>query len=302
MKNSFFDIYGVLVQLTSGEDFFSWSLDQLEQDFDFFKIKKASASPDVRVEFHNLSKGALPATQQERLQKSHRVLKTRMCFAFQSGSTRICQYDNQTYVFDQQQGSIRQAQIFSLSPSQSYLAAYYFLLSSIGELLDTKKIHRLHAVAIQDPFHTICLPLDSGQGKTTRALQALVQSDKKILGDEIILTDGKKIYPFPLRMAVRPEIFETWKSQLKLSQEIDRQDAGIKYLVPIPQERVGKETNQFELQLKNPVLFLFKFAVGLGVPQMREYMLRPGQINKLTKIFFFRLVCGIRLILLTHQK
>ncbi|WP_146016221.1 hypothetical protein, partial [Pseudomonas sp. FW305-124] len=65
----------------------------------------------------------------------------------------------------------------------------------------------MHAVAFEEVGGAICLPLDSKKGKTTRAMKILKEKGKRIFGDEVILTDGNLIYPFPIRLAVRPEVY-----------------------------------------------------------------------------------------------
>lgn len=282
------NIYDIHVQLTADDGLFAWAMDQLKQDFDFF-IVNTNESAEISISFNNIT---LPAHRTQLLSKAIPVFKTRMCQAYQAGSVRICKYDEDCVVF----GFPRQvAEIYSSSPTQSYQAAYYYILSTVGEILDSKGIHRMHAVALQSERDTICLPLDSGQGKTTRALKELYDGQQHILGDEIVLTDGKNIFPFPIRMAVRAEVYELWKLRVSHVQPVDRGDAGIKYMLDIPALRRGQGTAVFTIQVSGRISFFLKFIVGWGVPQMREYMIRPQNVFLLMKIFCLRILCAYRL-------
>jgi hypothetical protein len=125
----------------------------------------------------------------------------------------------------------------------------------------------------------------------------LITGQQKIFGDEIVLTDGFRIYPFPIRLAVRPEVYAQWATSMPDYEKISRSGGQDKYFVEIPNSRVAKTTDQFYLYLnQSKFIFALKFIIGWGIPQMREHMLRANNIGSLFKILLSRVACYFRLL------
>jgi hypothetical protein len=83
-------------------------------------------------------------------------------------------------------------------------AAYYFVLGRIGEHLDRRGLVRLHGLGLAGAQGGVAVLLPVGGGKTTLALQALRLGRAQLLSEDSPLLDrGGRLYPFPLRIAVR---------------------------------------------------------------------------------------------------
>jgi hypothetical protein len=291
MKELFFDIYGISLQVSLqalewNEFFFS----QLLADFSYFYIETRESKPSIQV----LVSNAVPISKESGVP----WFRTKLCIASQNGSKRICHFHDGSILEDTGLQN-RKAKLFVKTKEAGYEALYYYLLSSIGEALDRKGLHRMHAVAYEQEPGANCLPLDSKQGKTTRALRLLVWSEQRLFGDEIVLTDGVQLYPFPIRLAVRPDVYEEFR--VVPAEVFQRSLGGQKFLVTIPRSRVAAPTENFRLLFTGAKFFsLFHFSknflLGLGLPQMREFMLRPNAIFSLSKIAFLRVRCFVKLV------
>jgi hypothetical protein len=84
-------------------------------------------------------------------------------------------------------------------------AAYHFLLSRIGEHLDSRGLVRLHALGLSGSRGAVAVMLPSGGGKSTLALHALRDPGSRLLSEDSPLLDRHgAVHPFPLRIGVNP--------------------------------------------------------------------------------------------------
>jgi hypothetical protein len=82
-------------------------------------------------------------------------------------------------------------------------AAYLYLLSRLGEHLESRGLTRLHAVALVGGQGAVALMLPAGGGKSTIALRALREDGIRLLSEDSPLLDRHGyVHPFPLRIGV----------------------------------------------------------------------------------------------------
>lgn len=125
------------------------------------------------------------------------------------------------------------SQRFSMTsedPDLVYEAAYLFLLSRIGEHLDARRLHRLHALAMSIHGRSILVLLPMGGGKSTLGAELLKHPGIRILSDDspLIASDGEA-YAYPLRLGLlKGRETEVPPEYVRL---IQRMEFGPKYLV-----------------------------------------------------------------------
>gem|GEM_PF-944804 len=122
-------------------------------------------------------------------------------------------------------------QVTSLDKDLLYEAAYLFLLSQIGEFLDSKRLHRLHALAASVNGKAVLVSLPMGGGKSTLAAELLKDPDIKLLSDDspFLGPDGRA-HAFPLHIGLLPGGQEGRAEDDQL-REINRMEFGPKFLV-----------------------------------------------------------------------
>lgn len=130
-------------------------------------------------------------------------------------------------VYDAKQCRFR---IVSEDPGLVYEAAYLFLLSQIGQALDGRALHRLHALAMSHNGRAILVLLPMGGGKSTLGTQLLRQGALRILSDDAPFIDRVgNAYAFPLRLGLlKGREHEVPEEHRRL---IHRMEFGPKYLV-----------------------------------------------------------------------
>ncbi|MFC1680796.1 hypothetical protein ACFL1S_03255 [Pseudomonadota bacterium] len=99
----------------------------------------------------------------------------------------------------------RSFRIYSRDPDVQYEATCLFLLSCIGEFLDTRGMHRVHAMAMSVNGGAVLAILPMVGGKSTLGSALLKYPEFKFLSDDspFISTDGR-VHAFPLRLGLLP--------------------------------------------------------------------------------------------------
>ena len=95
--------------------------------------------------------------------------------------------------------------ITSRDPDIRYEATYLFLLAQIGECLDSRRMHRIHAMAVSVNDSAVLAILPMGGGKSTLCSALLKYPDFRMLSDDspYIDSDGR-VQAFPLRLGLLP--------------------------------------------------------------------------------------------------
>lgn len=175
-------------------------------------------------------------------------------------------------------------------------AVYLFLLSRIAEHLDRRRLMRLHALGLSGPNGAVVVMLPPGGGKSTLALRALKEPGVKLLPEDMPVLDRRgAVHPFPLRVGVNAtdgaslpagEVrrIERMEFHPKLVLSIDAFAGQIEgrpqrlgHLV-VGERSLGRDAYLEPVPrgaLVGPLLR--EGVVGVGVAQMIEYVLQPGQ-------------------------
>ncbi|MEX1111420.1 MAG: hypothetical protein WEB31_06430 [Chthoniobacterales bacterium] len=96
-------------------------------------------------------------------------------------------------------------EITTLDPDLQYEACYLFLLSQLGEALDRRGLHRVHALGISVRDRAVLVLLPMGGGKSTLGAELLADPEVRLLSDDSPLIDREgNIHAFPTRIGLLP--------------------------------------------------------------------------------------------------
>ena len=199
-----FNFYGVRLFLRSDEP---WVFEELRRDFEAFLEKEASGprppSVSIGIWKHNLKNGhALPLGNA--LSLPWWAWRWRGARFWQKGPVRYVNYQREAlgiYDFEKEEGSLE-----SENPLRLRELGYLMIHSRVGELLDLKGLHRIHALGFSYRDRRILVLLPSGGGKSTLAKYLLKNPEVRLFSDDIPLVDSKgRISSFPQRLGFSPQ-------------------------------------------------------------------------------------------------
>jgi len=233
--------------------------------------------------------------------------KTKFCRFFQAGRARICRYDRNHHIIFRQDRQRRISIINGTDTNLMIEMLWMFLLSSVGEYLDRRGLHRLHAFGFHYRSMTFLMPRESKGGKSSLAYLFAKQgsSEVRILGEEIILTDGEQLFQFNTPVSLRQEFADSLPQQPDFDFVFEKKLFPKKYLLLLTADRIQQSPVKIDetchlLLLKTGVLsrirFLLSMGLGLGQMQFIEFMLRPDCVGFLFQTFFRRLYAAKRLL------
>ena len=182
-------------------------------------------------------------------------------------------------------------------------AVYHFLLSRIGEHLETCGLTRLHALGLSGCQGAVAVMLPSGGGKSTLALRALREEGVRLLSEDSPLIDRRgHAHPFPLRIAVNPtdaanlpdgsvRRMDRMEFHPKLvldleafSDQVESKPQPLRHLV-IGQRSLGTHAALEEVPRRSAVSTLIREAiVGVGIYQGMEFVLQHGMRDTVGKL------------------
>jgi hypothetical protein len=192
---------------------------------------------------------------------------------------------------------------------------YVALLSSVGEELDRRGYHRVHALGVEAGSRAGILVLPTGGGKSSIA--ALICEGRldephagpggaiRLYSDESPLIRGGTIHPFAVRIALIPEVAR--RLGIRDSDRLfERKVFRAKQVHPVPRERIAAPARASFVLIGRPspdgtprlldarratvLARLFKeMVVGVGLAQMAEHMIRIPGVFGLARIAFSRL-------------
>ena len=275
--------YGVTVRFESGS---AALLKDLKDDFAFFSAPEGTA-PDIRIS------ARLAAPAPSLLKGAKKIFKTSKWTVFKTAAgTRavfypeglLCEYDYR----------LETGRLTSADPDLLRELSYLLILSRLGEKLDLKGLHRVHALAAEFAGAGLLMTAPIGGGKTTLLMQLARDPAFTLLADDTPLVDSRgDIHPFPLRVGLAgssPFLKDLPPDSLR---PFKRRHYPPKYLVPPPLgggngpretrcgrlfllKRSGGAPSIQKAGLTEAAFELLRsLVIGIGVPQMAEYFLRP---------------------------
>ncbi len=278
-----FDFYGLGIEVTSSE---ADLVDQVRRDFLYFHRPAPVAGERFQLRLHVAppSYASLPALRAAFLTPRN------VCFR-DATRTYIDFFGRALGIFDR---GARTYEVYGTDHDLLHEISYLFVLSTVGEHLDARGIHRIHALGVSHRGRGILLALPSGGGKSTMALALLRQPDFLLLGEDTPLIDRQgRILPFPLRMGVRPE--QQVDVPPQYLRTVNRMEFDPKTLIDIEyfRDRIGGPTDPAlvligernlgdvsaiePLPRRTALAAMLKYViVGLGIYQGMEFLLERG--------------------------
>ncbi|MCJ7523309.1 MAG: hypothetical protein MUP21_13985 [Dehalococcoidia bacterium] len=308
MPNSVsFNFYGLGIELRSSD---GNTVEAIRRDFAYFEA--ASETPRVTIDVFDEKPdyASLPG-----LTASIYTLNY-VCYTGKD-LTYTDYHGRGLRTFDRRSGNY---QIFSEDRDLRHEIGYLTMLSAAGQFLDSRHIHRVHALGISVNGKAVLILLPEKGGKTTLALRLLSSEHVKLLSeDSPLITSRGDILPFPLRLGILPGGESGIPAEYLYPMNFMR--VGTKYLVDVSYythkigtvcppgaillgerslgcdariEPAGRLSAGREL-IKNSV-------VGLGLHQGLEYLLGRNiwETAGKTRLAFSRLNNSIRV--LRHSK
>jgi hypothetical protein len=304
----YFDFYGILVKVVSND---KKAISFIESDFSYFRVNDPGQKkvPNLTVSV-NLGKPPFERIPTGSLAYYH----TKDAVVYKNGHIKYFDSFGKTLViYDSRRES---AEIFTLNRDGMYEKCYLMIMSRIGEMLDRKKLHRIHAMGVVFEGKAVLCLLPMGGGKTTLALSLLENKEFSLLSEEVPLVSEKGIlYPFPIRLGViegtQLSIPEEYLRPFKRPQYLPKTLIDSQYfknqIASVAEPGfifIGKRVHSAHPKIIKTSFFrtlmsLFRLCViGIGLPQMLEYILRFDffDIARQFPIFLSRLRASIILI------
>ncbi len=298
-----FDFYGIKVRVDSLEEELRT---KIKKDFSYFLSSESEAALKISVFQETPPYQKIPSLPGS-LYKPDSI-------SYDDRNIRYVDYQGEALtIYDYQK---EEGKIYSENKDLLHELVYLLLLSRVGERLDRKGIHRIHALGISFQGKAVLCLLPQGAGKTILGLELLKYPGIELLSDDTpLFTVSGKILPFPLRIGIkkgnRVDIPEQYL------YNFNRRQYGSKVLIDIAyfKDKISTPAIPFLILVgecefsNNPriekiakfnVFFpLFRDAVfGLGLPQMLEYFLRTGikDITDKFRIILSRISASIKIL------
>jgi hypothetical protein len=287
MKTRFFDIYGVRWDVAGDDELAGW----IAEDFSFFEKNAEALNGSVQLSFR-IVRGVSSVPVSPRFP----WFRTRMCTAWGWFGERVCDYGDGTRVRSRFVDGVREFELtLGASRDLAYEALYGAVLSAVGEELDRRGYHRVHALGIEVQGVSALVLLASGGGKS--AIAALLCSnlgsnpDVKLFSDESPLLHQGRMYPFPVRGALLPEVAQALGVSSSPARLFRRKHYAAKQLHAFDPARIAEPARPAVILVGTKRRFrslssaVAAFAVlmdccviGRGLAQMTEYMLRGDSL------------------------
>lgn len=267
------------------------SLENLANDFQFFSVEQTEDPISVEIITDDPPYEQVPEGTATTYTPRNVSLTVENCTYIDYGGRALGIWDRNKRCF----------QIITRDVDIQYEASYLFLLSRIGECLDDKQLHRIHAMAVSVKDRAVVAILPMGGGKSTLCSALLKFPEFNLLSDDSpFIGDNGYVHAFPLRLGLLPgsetEIPEEYR------RTINRMEFGPKILVtyeyfakrikPGAQPGIvfmGKRSMGAECRIEPAgklaqyKSMLVNCVVGLGLYQGLEFVLTHSPMELLSK-------------------
>ncbi len=283
-----FNFYGLTIDVTSTS---ADLIEEVRRHFAYFAVPPVNAQVNVDLRLMPPPYAELPSLPA--------AFFTPRNICFKDGQISYLDYFGEGLaVYNRKQ---QHCVVYGTKHDLLHEIAYLFILSTVGQHLDSQRIHRVHALGVTYRERGVLLLLPAGGGKSTMALELMRQPGFKLLGEDTPLIDRHgRILPFPLRLGVRLEQNPDIPPQYL--RTIDRMEFDPKTLIDIEyfKDRIATEVepgfilvgerNLSEISEIVPLArhqafkaMLKYMIVGLGVYQGLEFLLERGLWDLLGK-------------------
>lgn len=299
----YFDFCGLTLAVSSGS---AAIVEEVRRDFAYFRVPRREAQAELQLHMAPPPYAELPAVPASFL--------TPRNVCFKHGKLSYIDYFGRGLAVWNRQA--KQCVVYGTDGDLVHEIAYLFILSFVGQYLDSRGIHRLHALGVSYGGRALLLLLPSGGGKSTMALELLHHPGFSLLSEDTPLIDRRGwVLPFPLRLGVRPGQ-DTGIPQ-KYLRTMRRMEFDPKMLIdiehfqgrlgePVPagfllvgQRNLGEVSEIVPLARRRAAKALVNYmVVGLGVYQGLEFLLERGawELLKKTGVVGSRLYNSLRLL------
>jgi len=189
-----FDVYGFRFVLSGDAPA---AIEALASDFAFFAVSREGTEGAAQIRVRNAAPdyAALPPVRA-------RVYTPRNISYLDGEHTLVDYHGRGLGRHHRGTGSF---EITTLDPDLQYEACYLFLLSQLGEALDRRGLHRVHALGISVGGRAVLVVLPMGGGKSTLGAALLSDPEVKLLSDDSPLIDASgHVRAFPTRIGLLP--------------------------------------------------------------------------------------------------
>ena len=284
-----FDFYGLTIEVSSPS---ANLVEEVQRDFGYFRVSTGKKQVQVEMYLAPPPYAGLPPLS------AFLITPRNVCFQNKK-ITYIDYFGQGLVVFNREK---KQCTVYGTEPDLVREIAYLFIISTVGQYLDSRGIHRVHALGVSYNSRGILLLLPAGGGKSTMALELLRHPGFSLLGEDTPLIDRRgHILPFLLRLGVRPG--QDTGIPPQYLRTVQRMEFDPKTLVDIEyfHDRLGKEVEpgfilvgERNLGEVSEIILLSRhqafnalvkyMVVGLGVYQGMEFLLERGLWELLGKV------------------
>jgi hypothetical protein len=299
-----FDFYGLVIEVTCSR---TELVEEVRRDFSFFQVDQRDSQVVINMHLEAPSYSGLPEVPAT-------VLTPRNVSFLAGRTTYIDYFGRGLGVYDRDQ---KRCDVYTEDEHLLREIVYLFILSTAGQHLDKRGLHRLHALGVSYNGRGVLLLLPSGGGKSTMALALLGEDGFLLLSEDTPLIDRKgRALPFHLPLGIRigndtdipKEYLRTVrrmefepKTLVDLEFFKDRlvSDAVEPGLILIGQRNLGQQSKIVRISKFAAFKSLVKYmVVGLGVYQGLEFLLEKGLFDAVRNVGvgFSRLYNSVRLL------
>ena len=298
-----FEVYGYRFAVTSS---CTWALEGIAQDFAYFHSATPGDAVRIEIEEGDPDYSTVPLCDAS--------VYTPRNVVYRSGSRRYIDYGGRGLgVYDTATGGFR---ITSRDRNLLYEAVYLFLLSQIGQYLDGRGLHRLHALAVSLQGRAILVLLPMGGGKSTLCSALLGWPEIRLLSDDSPLIDRQgHSLAFPLHLGLLPG--QEGKIPARYRRRVERMEFGPKVLVSFDYYRdqveekaapglvlLGRRTLASEARIERAGFttalraMVGNCIIGVGLFQGLEFILQSSHWELISKagVGFSRLRNSVKLL------